>query len=1045
LIPPVDRRQLSIFFFDLVNAAGLSERLDPEDLRDVLRTLLDACESSVLRHGGHVVQRLGDALLIYFGYPLVLEDDARRAVQAGLESLREVRKRAEDLSPKLGTVVQARVGIHTGPVVLENVGTEDRPLVLAIGETPNKAARVQAAAKPDTIAVSDATYRLTRGYFTFTDRGLESLKGFSEPTRLYTVEEETGVRSRLDATDANNLTPFVDRHEPLAFLKDRWEEAKRGGPSFVLVSGDAGIGKSRLVHVLRQHVTIDRTLFISCFCSSFFQSTALWPIVDMLNRRFSFNRRGDPKRQLEGLRGELESLGLATPEALSLLTSLLGLPATDVVASPTMTAQRERRETFQVLLRWLGRLTANQPVLLLVEDLHWIDPSTLEFLSLVAQQAPAAPLMVVLTHRPEFVSPWEGPRISRLPLGRLDRQHAEEILKSVAGEDALSGDVVDKLLTRADGVPLFLEEITKAVVEWSGLDSRSPGARGPAIPATLQDSLAARLDRLGPGKPVAQLAATLGRTFEFELLKAVSGMEEDLLRAELERLMSAELLHRHGTPPKETYIFKHALIQDAAYASLLRRTRQQYHLKIVATLTERFPETVEARPELLAHHCSGAGLSREAIDHWIVAGQRAMARSAFSEAIDLFSQALKELPTLLSPSERDKTEIELRSGLGLALISTRGWAVPEVEENYTRARRLCESFGSVPVQVLYGIWGVHLVRADQEAVTSVASMFRDLLARTEDLRTQVAARSVLGAFAFYSGRYPDAAREFREARALVHRSKEISSSFQGASQDYGLDAYLYSELYLTHCLQNMGSLVEAETLWRETLSWIELTLHPFKIATVLAYGVTLTQGAHDVEQTAAISGRLAQLSAENGFHHWLAIARCGSGWATAQNSEGREGISELEQGLATLRYLGAFLVFPHYASYLVEAYLLRGDLERANQVADDALAVVEQRLGHNHEPWLFLLKSEILIRSGDEQAAMPLLRKAIALALAGGHRLIASDAAHLLGRTLRDRGPVHEVAADLRSALQGAADGGGHRRFGAARDWLARASAGPAG
>ena len=372
-----------------------------------------------------------------------------------------------------------------------------------------------------------------------------------------------------------------------------------------------------------------------------------------------------------------------------------------------------------------------------------------------------SPLMVVLTHRPEFVSPWEGPRISRLPLGRLDRQHAEEILKSVAGEDALSGDVVDKLLTRADGVPLFLEEITKAVVEWSGLDSRSPGARGPAIPATLQDSLAARLDRLESGKSVAQLAATLGRTFEFELLKAVSGMEEDALRTELDRLMAAELLHRRGTPPKETYIFKHALIQDAAYASLLRRTRQQYHLKIVATLTEQFPETAEARPELLAHHYSGAGLSREAIDHWIVAGQRAMARSAFNEAIELFSQALKELPSLASPSERDKTEIELRSGLGLALISTRGWAVPEVEENYTRARRLCESFGSVPVQVLYGMWGVHLVRADMEAVTSVASMFRDLLGRTEDLRTRVAARSVLCAFNFYSGRYPDAARGFR--------------------------------------------------------------------------------------------------------------------------------------------------------------------------------------------------------------------------------------------------------------------------------------------
>ena len=1038
MISPVDRRQISILFFDLVNASALSERLDPEDLRDVLDTLLAGCEAAILRHGGYVAQRLGDALLVYFGYPVVLEDDAQRAVQAGLEALTETRTRAEELLPRVGSLVQARVGIHTGPVVLTDVGTPERPQVLAIGETPNKAARVQSAARPDTVLVSEPTYRLTRGYFTFTDRGLEPLRGFSEPIRLYAAGDKTGVRGRLDATGAGNLTPFVDRYEPLTFLLERWEQARAGEAPIVLVSGDAGIGKSRLVHVLRERIEVDRALFVSCFCSSFFQSTALWPIADMLSRRLSADRGGEPVGKLERLRHELESLGLASDESLALLASLLALPTPEAPVRPTLTSQRERQATFQVLLTWLMRLTTDQPVLLLVEDLHWVNPSTLEFLSLVSQQAPPGMLMVLLTHRPEFVSPWQGPRISGLSVGKLDRQYSEEILKSVAGEEALSGDVVSKLLSRADGIPLFLEEITKAVVESSGHDPQDEAARRLAIPATLQDSLAARLDHLGSGKTVAQLAATLGRTFEFELLKEVSEMPEVALRNELDRLVAAELLHRRGTPPNETFIFKHALIQDAAYGSLLRKVRQQYHLRIVETLTARFPETARAQPELLAHHYAGAGLSREAIGQWSVAGQRAMARSAFTEAADIFSQALRELPSLPSPSERDKTEIELRSGLGLALISTRGWAVPEVEENYARARRLCESFGSVPVQILYGIWGVHSVRADLEGSTSLASMFRDLLARTDDVRTRVAARSVIGAFAFYSGRYQEAIRELRDARALMQGATDVAPSVRDGNQDYGLDAYLYSQLYLVLSLQTMGSITEAETAWQETLSWIEATLHPFMIATVLAFGVSLAQGARDVDRTAALAGRLAQLSSENGFHYWLAIARCGGGWALAQKTAGRDGISEIEQGLATLRYLGAFLVFPYYASLSVEGHLLRGDLARASQATDDALAVLEARLGRTHEPGLLRLKAEILIGSGDERAAVPFLRKALAIAVEGGDRLVTVDAGCLLGRIVDDPQERLHVATTVRQALGAAADGATHRRFDAARDWLAR-------
>jgi class 3 adenylate cyclase/tetratricopeptide (TPR) repeat protein len=1038
--PARDRRQLTVLFFDVVDASALSERLDPEDLRDVIQALHATCAKEVLEHDGHVAQRLGDGLLAYFGYPQAFEDSPHRAVRAGLAALREVRRQAKDLVPRIGSLVQMRIGIDTGPVVLENVGTSERPEILAIGEAPNKAARVQAAAAADSLVVSETTQRLTRGYFSFVDLGSKDLKGFSDPVRLHAVVDETALRSRLDAPAEGELTRFVNRRVPLGFLLDRWESAREGAAPVVLLSGDAGIGKSRLMRRFREQLEPRSALFITCYCSSFFQRTALWPVVDMLDRRLSVDSGAGREAKLERLRGELDSLGLATPEAVSSMASLLSLPVPDLPARVGMTPQRERQETFEVLFTWLMRLTRTQPVLLLVEDLHWVDPSTLEFLALVTSRAPTGPLMVVLTHRPEFTCPLKGPRIGELALGRLDREYAEQMLSAVAGEVALSGDVVGKLLSRADGVPLYLEEITKAVVEDSlRAPAKVGAARDLAIPATLQDSLAARLDRLGTGKAVAQLAATLGRTFDFALLRAVSDLPENVLRTEVDRLVAAELLYRRGTSSQETFIFKHALIQDAAYESLLRKVRQEYHLRIVNALAAPgFSETAQSQPELMAHHYAGAGMPREAIANWMIAGQRAMARSAFTEAASIFSRALRELPALPSASERDKTEIELRSGLGLAMISTQGWAVPEVEENYTRARLLCESFGNVPVQVLYGISAVHVVRGDRAGSLSLAAMIRDLAAHTDDPGTKLVARSVLGAVAFWEGQYQKASVEFREAREIKHALRDAAANGDPGIQDYGLDAWLYAELYLSLCLQNMGALAEAESSWRANLSWIEATRHPYMIATVLAYGATVTQVADDVEQTAAIATRLAHLSVENGFHYWHAIARCASGWAAARTSGGENGIPEIEQGLATLRFLGAYIVFPHFATFLIDAYLVRGDLEKAAQATEDALSVMEGRLCRNHEPRLLCLKGRVQARGGDRAAAVATFERAIELAEAQGDTLLASDALLHLGQLADDREQARALAVRLSKVVARAADGGTHPRFAAAREWLSQ-------
>jgi predicted ATPase/class 3 adenylate cyclase len=1031
-----DRRHISVLFFDVVDASALSERLDPEDLRDLLQSLHAACESAVVEHGGHIAQRLGDGLLAYFGYPQALEDGPRRAVQAGLATLREARARARLMQPRVGALVQTRLGIHTGPVVLDDMGTPDRPEMLAIGETPNKAARVQAAAQADTVVVSESTFRLTRGFFRFVDLGLERLRGFSEPVRLHAVADETDAQTKLDAS-GGELTPFVNREEPLRLLRAKWEEARHGGAPVVAISGEAGIGKSRVTRVFRDGLDADGALFVTCYCSSYFQSTALWPIADMLDRWLS-SERVEPQEKLRRLRRELSTAGVGDEGAAARIAALLSPPAPQPPA-PLSTAQRERQQTFEALLDWLMRRTLARPVLLLVEDLHWVDPSTLEFLSLLAQRTPPGPLMTVLTHRPEFELPWTGPRHTTLKLARLDRQHAAEVVSAVAGKEPLSDETVAMLVDRADGVPLYVEEITKSFIEGAGRPTERPSdPAAPELPETLQDSLAARLDRLGSGKFLAQQAAVIGRAFDFALLNAVAGRPADDLRAELDRLVRADILHRKGTPPNETFVFRHELIREAAYASLLRRVRHQHHLRVVDALRNHFPAVAQAQPELLAHHYAGAGRASEAIAHWLLAAQYGLARSAFSEAIKMLTRALEELSKLPAGTERDRTEIDLRSALGLALISTKGWAVPEVEVNYDRLQRLCEGFGAVPVQVLYGIWGVQLVRGDRDGATRLAARFRALRDETEDPGARVTADGVLGVFAFYSGQTVEAAERFRAAQAAMRRTPALREQLAAGSQHHAVDAYVYAELYLSFCLQNLGALNEAKAAWREVSSLLESTGHPFLVASALAFGVIVAQVEGDADETVRLAERATPLCVEHDFHYWLAIVRCAAGWARAVQSRGEQGIAEIVQGLNTLRFLGSLVIYPFFAGFLAEARMLRGELDDAAATVDDALEILRDRLCQSHAPRLLFLRGEIERRRGETAAAVAAHETALERATAAANLPVAIDSAHRLGLLLdeKETDRAARAAGRLAQLLAAAPDGMTHPRFAAARDWL---------
>ena len=645
--PEAERRQLTVLFCDLVDSTALASQLDPEELREVVRAYQATCAKVIARFEGHIAQYLGDGLLVYFGYPLAHEDDAQRAVGAGLGMVEAMGQLNTRLGQERGVQLAVRLGCHTGLVVVGEVGEGPRQEQLALGETPNLAARLQAIAAPNTLVISAATFQLLGGFFACQPLGTPLLKGFAQPLEIYQVLYESTARSRLEAAGSTGLTPLVGREQDVGLLRERWAQVKDGVGQVVLLSGEAGIGKSRLVQVLKEHVATEPQAWLTpCQCSPYYQHSALYPMIDLLERVvLRFDREESPQQKLSKLEGLVVQYGLPLAEAVPLLAALLSLPLPADYAALPLSPEQQKQKTLQALLTMLLRIAAQQPVLFVMEDLHWVDPTTLELLSLLVDQGPTARILALFTFRPDFSPPWTGrSHLTQVTLPRLPRRQAVEMTGLVAHNKALPTEVVEQVVAKTDGVPLFVEELTKMVLESGLLQERAEryeltGSLPPlAIPTTLHDSLMARLDRLAAVKGLAQLGATLGREFSYDLLQAVAPWDEDTLQRGLHQLVAAEFLYQRGLPPQATYRFKHALIQDAAYQSLLRSTRQQHHQRIGQVLEARFPELCETQPELLAHHYTEAGLNAQAIPYWQRAGQRAVERSANLEAIGASDQ-----------------------------------------------------------------------------------------------------------------------------------------------------------------------------------------------------------------------------------------------------------------------------------------------------------------------------------------------------------------------------------------------------------------------
>ena len=972
--PDAERRQLTVMFCDLVDSTKLSAQLDPEEYRDVVRAYQNVCTEVIQRYDGHVAQLLGDGLLIYFGYPVAHEDDPHRAVRTGLGIHNAMGDLNQGLLQAKGIQLAVRVGIHTGLVVVGAMGEAGRQEQLALGETPNIAARIQGLAEPNTIAMSEATYRLVQGYFEYQDLGAQTLRGVAGPLNVYRILRESGAQSRLDIVSTRGLTPLVGREQEVGLLLERWEQAKAGQGQVVLLSGEAGIGKSRLVQMLKEHVANELHIRWECRSLPYYQNTALYPLTELFQRTLQWQPEETPDEKLGKLEQTLSQYRLPLEETVLLFAPLLSLPVPEQAYPPLhLSPQRQRQKTLETISAILLELAEHHPVLFIVEDLHWTDPTTLELLHLVLDQTPTASLLVLLTCRPHFQPAWHHRSyITEMTLSHLSRAQVEQIVHAMTAGETLPPEVLQQILAKTDGVPLFVEELTKAILESGQLTAvdghyELTGSFATfAIPATLQDSLMARLDRLVTAKAVAQYAAVIGRQFSYELLQAVSQVDEVILQHELGRLVEAEIVYHRGVPPQATYTFKHALIQDAAYQSLLRSTRQQYHQRIGQVLEEHFPETAEAQPELLAQHYTEAGLTEQAVHYWLRAGQQASKRSANLEAISHLTKGLEVLKTLPETPERIQQELKFHIALGAPLMATKGYAAAEVEQCYARAWELSQQVGESPelFPVLWGLWVFYETRAEYKTGRELGEQCLALARSIQDPALLLEAHSALGITLLWLGELALAQEHVEQGITLYNPQQH-----RFLATLYGFDPGVFCLSLAADVLWLLGYPNQALQRSHEALALTQELSHPLSLALALNFAAILHQFRQEGQAAQKRAEAAITLSIEQGFPYWLAEGTIRRGWALSAQKQVEEGITQIRQGLASYQATGAEVLRSYYLALLTEACEKGGQSEEGLSVLAEALALVHKTGERFYEAELYRLKGELLLVRPTHQTA----------------------------------------------------------------------------
>ncbi len=1033
----VERRQLTLLFCDLVDSTALSVRLDPEDFRDIIGLYQRTCASIVARSGGFVTRLLGDGVLASFGYPSADENDAERAVRAGLALVEAVGQ----LRTVDGDPLQARVGIASGLVV---VGAGDSPNEGIVGDTPNLAARLQALAEPGQVVVSSSTRHLLGARFDFADLGSQYLKGFAEPVRVWQATRENEVRERFEALHAGGMNAIVGRDPELAFIVDRWSKAKHGEGQVVLVSAEAGVGKSRLVHALLQRLGSETAARRLYHCSPFHRNSALHPMLEQLQHAADFWASDSPGVRLAKFTAFSERLGY-TDEKRALLAYLLSLPGNELHPRQDLTPKAQMDATLAALADFVLDLARTQPVLIVVEDLHWIDPTTLALVERLTDQVRFMPVFMIATFRPEFLVKWTGGHISKVALSHLGQRDTAELLAQLTRGKQLPAAVRDQIVAKTDGIPLFVEELTKTILE-SGM-VRDAGDRyelavqvqTAVVPATLRDSLMARLDRLGRVKEVAQIGAAIGRNFTYELLAAVTPLPEEALNEALDQLIEAGLVFPRGLPPHGTYTFKHALVQDTAYDSMLRARRRVLHAQIARVLGDRWPEIVAEQPELLAHHHTLAGNAEEAVQLWLRAARRSAERGGPAEAIGLFEKALEVLRTCPATPGRHRQELAIRIALVTLTMSLKGYSSRDTERAIANARHLAERLGETGqiFPILYGEWVATFARGQIEASRELAEHFAILAARQPDTTPRVVAHRMLGGTLVHLG-------ELSRGREQLERCVGLydPAAHGAAALIYGQDSRVSALAFLSWALLIQGHPGDAIAAACRSLECASETEHAHTQAVALCLAGLITRVMmRDVAGVAELAATAIALAEQNGLSMWLQAATIADGWLQAQRGFPDQGIRQTRKGLDGLKAMGVEILRPFFLSLLAEIYAGCDEQEAGLEAIAEAIALVPkggERLWHAD---LHRVEGELLMARasiGGEVAAEATLLRAVALARGQGARYWELRAATSLAGLWLRQGDAARARTLLASVYRASDDAIGLRDFQAARVMLSQ-------
>jgi class 3 adenylate cyclase len=994
-----ERRQLTVLRCAIVSAGALAGTLDPEDWGDIVTAFRACCSNVVEKFGGAVGQPTDDHMLTWFGYPEASEFDAERAIRAGLALVEAV----SALTVGIAAQLQTRVGIASGLVVVGAVDATAPPLPAALGEPSKLAAALLSHAAADTVVIAANTRRLVRGLFEQRALAPFEAEGFAHPIEAWRVTDASATASRFLALRPPTLSPLVGRDEEVELLLRRWGEAKAGRGRVVFVAGEPGIGKSRLLHAFEQRLLGDAALVLRYFCSPHHVDRAFFPVIEQLEQAARLLRADSVAEKLAKLEALLATSD-ANDEHIGTIVNLLAIPAEGRFAPPDVSPQQRKGKTLSALLAHLRGLGARQPVLVLYEDLHWIDPSSMELLSLTAAHIAHLPVLLLVTARPEFRPPWpEEAQLSTMTLRRLDRSESASLVARVAAEQDLPDEVVEQILTHGDGVPLFVEELTKAVLE-TGPSSDASDVDIHAhieVPASLRSSLLARLDHLGPAREVARIGAVIGREFDYDLLCAVAGMPEAALASALDRLCASGLVVRRGYPPEAKFLFKHALVQEAAYSSLLRADRRSVHRKIAEALEAQFCKIAETRPNLLAHHFTAAAMSEPAVRYLLKAGQQALGLSAMAEAAALLGRALGLITTLPDGTKRQENELDLQIALGQASIATQGYAAPAVGRAYARARELCEQLRCTDkmLPILYGQWAYHsvadLIKARELAaeIQHFSYAHDDAVARVMSCRASGLTHLMLADFGV--------ARTYLEQGLSLYDATEQGSY---ASIYATTDPIIFFHSYLSLALVCCGDLDSARIHSDSALAYARSLSHAHSLSFALHWvWVARRCGGAEPRALLAQAEELITLSSLHSFTLWRALALGFRGWCLAALGQPQEGIQPLNNALAEVRTSGMLFV-PHVLMLLADVHRMAG----APQFGLACVAEAEQFAEATLAKWLLSetirLRGALLLMVDDSAAAEASFLEAIALAQRQGARLFELGASSSLARLWHDQG-----------------------------------------